>query len=414
MFDNGLFLLQIAVIVGFSHLVASLFGRIGQPRVVGEMAAGIALGPTIFGLIAPGTYQALFPAASLGFLNALSQVGLAIFIFLIGVRVDFSDIRRQSGVAIVTSNISVLLPLLMGFLLARYLFPRYGTGSPLEFSLFIGTAMSVTAFPVLARILMERNLLGTRLGSVAIACAAVDDITAWILLALIVALSKHDPNARPLWLMLLWIAIYICCMLILGRRLEAWSRRLDERNLSLNSMLVFIVLALVSGAVGEQLGIHALVGAFIAGLITPRKFRQQLIDKLETVTLLVLIPLFFALTGIRTSLLLPGGARTWLDFLLILLIAVSSKLGGTMIGARMKGMSWEDACQLGLMMNTRGLVELIVLNVGLDIGILSSTLFSMMVCMALVTTCMTTPMMDWVSSLNARFTSTASRERRIP
>src|SRR5437762_2651969 len=209
MFDNGLFLLQIAVIVGFSHLVSMLFRKFGQPRVVGEMAAGIALGPTLFGLLAPGPYSTLFPAASLGFLNALSQIGLAIFIFLVGVRVDFAELRHQKGVAIVTSNISVIVPLLMGVALARYLYPRYGSGSPYAFAFFIGTAMSVTAFPVLARILVERNMLNTRLGSVAIACAAVDDVTAWALLATIVAMTTHDRNARPLWLMFVYLAAYI-------------------------------------------------------------------------------------------------------------------------------------------------------------------------------------------------------------
>jgi Kef-type K+ transport system membrane component KefB len=398
MFDNGLFLLQIAVIVGFSHLVATVFHRFGQPRVVGEMAAGIALGPTLFGFLAPGAYHALFPPASLGFLNALSQAGLAMFVFLVGVRVDFAELRRQSGIAIVTSNISVIVPLLMGIACAQYLFPRYGNGSRLAFALFIGTAMSVTAFPVLARILMERNLLGTRLGSVAIACAAVDDITAWTLLATIIALTKHDPNARPLWLMVVYIALYLCAMYILSLALEAWSKHVDERDLPLNATLVFVLLALVSGAIGERIGIHALVGAFLAGLVTPRKFRQQLIDKLETVTLLLLIPLYFALTGIRTNLIFRTGAGAYLDLLVILLVAVSSKWGGTMIGARAKGMGWRDACRLGLMMNTRGLVELIVLNVGLDVGILPPALFSMMVCMALVTTAMATPLMDWVGS----------------
>ena len=394
MLDNKLFLLQIAVIVGFSHLVASLFRRFGQPRVVGEMAAGIALGPTLFGLLAPTAYQSLFPPASLGYLNALSQAGVAIFIFLVGVRVDFAELRQQSGIAIVTSNISVILPMLMGVALAQYLFPIYGTGHPLHFALFIGTAMSVTAFPVLARILMERNLLGTRLGSVAIACAAVDDITAWTLLAVIVALTKHDPNARPFWLTVVYIAAYIGVLLILGRILRAWSRRFDEKKLPLDSILVFVVLALVSGAVGELLGVHALVGAFMAGLVTPRKFRQQLIDKLEAVTLLVLMPLFFALTGIRTRFLFNAGGGMYLDFLLILVVAIGSKWGGTMLGARVKGLGWRDACHLGLLMNTRGLVELVVLNVGLDVGILSPPLFSMMVFMALVTTFMATPLMD--------------------
>src|SRR5438067_1038975 len=326
MFDNALFLLQIAVIVGVSRIVALLFGRFRQPQVVGEMVAGIALGPSLFGLIAPGAYHSLFAPDSLGFINALSQVGLIVFMFLIGVRVDFAEMRRQSGVALVTSNISVIVPLGMGVLLAQYLFPRYGNGGRLAFALFIGTAMSVTAFPVLARILMERNLLGTRLGSVAIACAAVDDITAWILLAIIVSMLKHDQNARPLWMMFVYLLAYIGFMLVLGRVLGAWSKRIDERKPPLEAVLFFIVLALLSGAAGEWIGIHALVGAFIAGLVTPRQFRPQLIDKLETVTLLLLIPLFFALTGIRTNLLFGGaGGRVYFDLVLIFLVAISCK-----------------------------------------------------------------------------------------
>jgi Kef-type K+ transport system membrane component KefB len=394
MFNNALFLLQIAVIVGFSRLVAMLFGKFKQPQVVGEMAAGIALGPTLFGFVAPGAYHFLFPPESLGFLNALSQAGLVIFLFLVGVRVDFAELRRQSGVAIVTSNVSVIVPLAMGIALAPYLYPRYGRGDPLAFALFLGTAISVTAFPVLARILIERNLLGTRLGSVAIACAAVDDITAWILLAVIVALTTHDSNARPLWVMFIYLAVYLAAMLTVGRLLARWSRRFDAKKLPLDALLIFIVLALVSGAAGDWIGIHALVGAFIAGLVTPRQFRQPLIDKLEPVTLMILIPLFFALTGIRTNLIFKVGAGAYLDLVLILLVSVVSKWGGTMIGARAKGMGWRDACQLGLMVNTRGLVEFVILGVGLERGILTPELFSMMVCMALLTTFMTTPLMD--------------------
>lgn len=395
MFDNALFLLQIAVIVGYSRLVAVTFGKLGQPQVIGEMAAGILLGPTLFGWLFPGAYHSLFPAASLGFLNALSQTGLTLFIFLVGVRADFGELRRLKGVAIVTSNISVILPLVMGVALAQYLYPRYGSGELVAFSLFIGTAMSVTAFPVLARILMERNLLNTRIGSIAIACAAVDDITAWILLATIVAMTTHDPSARPVWLMLLYVAVYLAVMLVVGRMLHEWAKRIDRKKLPLEGLLSFVVLALVSGAAGEWIGIHSLVGGFIAGLVTPRQFRQQLIDRLEAVTLWVLIPLFFALTGIRTNLIFEVGARAYPDLILILAVAIASKWGGTMIGARAKGLGWREACHLGLMMNTRGLVELIVLNVGLEKRILSPVLFSMMVCMALVTTLMATPLIDW-------------------
>jgi Kef-type K+ transport system membrane component KefB len=396
MFDNALFLLQIAVIIGVSRAVAWIFGKFQQPQVVGEMAAGIALGPTLFGLAFPGTYHALFPPSSLSFLNALSQAGLVIFIYLVGVRVDFAELRRQSGLAVITSNISVIVPLLMGIGLAQYLFPRYGHGDHLAFALFIGTAMSVTAFPVLARILMERNMLNTRLGSIAIACAAVDDMTAWILLAVIMILSKHGQNARPIWLMLVYLAAFIVIMAITGRILNVLSRRQDERKLRLDAVAVFIFLALLSGAVGEWIGIHTLVGALIAGLVTPRRFRAQLIDKLETATLVVMLPLFFALTGIRTNLLFPMSAGAYPDLLLILIVAVASKWGGSLIGARARGMSWREGSQLGLMMNTRGLVELVVLNVGLESGILSPALFSMMVLMALVTTFMATPLMDWI------------------
>ena len=183
---------------------------------------------------------------------------------------DFAELRQQSRIAVVTSNISVILPLIMGLGVAQYIFPRYGTGSSLVFALFIGTAMSVTAFPVLARILMERNLLATRLGSVAIACAAVDDMTAWILLAVIVAMTKHDPHAQSLPAMIVYIAVYLAVAFILRYVLEAWAKRFNDRKIPLDSILVFVVLALVSGAVGEQLGVHALVGAFIAGLVTPR------------------------------------------------------------------------------------------------------------------------------------------------
>jgi Kef-type K+ transport system membrane component KefB len=287
-----------------------------------------------------------------------------------------------------------MLPLLMGIGLAQYLFPRYGNGDHLAFALFVGTAMSVTAFPVLARILIERNLLGTRMGTVAIACAAVDDITAWILLAVIVALTNHAQDARPIWLMFIYLTVYLALMMVLARVLAHWSKRNGERRLPPDVLVIFIVLALVSAAVAQWIGIDALVGAFAAGLATPREFRRELIDKLEAVTLLLFMPLFFALTGIRTNLLFANGSGPWLDLLLILLVAVISKWGGTMLGARAKGMSWRDSCQLGLLMNTRGLVGLIVLNVGLESGVISSPLFSMMVFMALVTTFMATPLMD--------------------
>jgi Kef-type K+ transport system membrane component KefB len=392
MLHTELFLLQIGVIVAVSRLTAWLFGKIGQPRVVGEMAAGIALGPTIFGALAPGPWHALFPADSLGYLNALSQVGLAIFIFLIGVRVDFDELRHQGRASVFGSITNVIVPLLAGLALSPHLFARYGNGSFRVFALFIGTAMSVTAFPVLARILAERKMLDTRLGTVAIACAAVSDLIAWILLAVVVSIiGKRDSS---IWRTLILLVIFGAVLWGLGKILRRGMRRLPSGEFN-EMLIVFVVVALLSGAAGEWIGVHSIVGVFAAGLVTPREFRAQLIDKLETVTLVLLMPLFFALTGIRTNLIFSFGA--YADLALILMVATASKWGGAFLGARAGGMRAMEASQLGVLMNARGLVELIVLNVGLESGLLSPTLFSMMVSMALFTTFITSPLLNWLS-----------------
>jgi Kef-type K+ transport system membrane component KefB len=400
MFHPELFLFQIAIIVAVSRLAAWLFTRIGQPQVVGEMAAGIALGPTVLGFFAPHVSSALFPPESLGYLNALSQAGLVVFVFLIGVRVDFSEWRALSRVTAIGGGASIFVPLLTGLALSPWLFHRYGHGDPHVFALFIGTAMSVTAFPVLARILMERGLIGSetigsRLGTVALACAAASDLVAWILLAVAVSMTTQGRNARPLWQVFTLLVLSAIALAGAGRLLHRWSRRLKQGELQLEILVAFVVLALLSGAAGEWIGVHAVVGAFGAGIVTPREFRAQLIDKLESITIVLLLPLFFALTGIHTNLIFSG-AGTYGDLGLILLAATASKWGGTLLGARAGGMPWREASQLGVLMNARGLVELIVLNAGLESGILPPAVFSMMVCMALFTTFITSPLLGWV------------------
>ena len=301
-FNNGLLLVQIAVIISLCRLSGSIFRRFGQPQVVGEMIGGILLGPTLLGVVAPAAYASLFPASSLVFLTALSHVGLIVFIYLVGVQVDLTELRRNSGLALVTSNVSVAVPLLMGAVLAVYLFPRYGKGEYLTFALFIGTAMSVTAFPVLARILRERNLIQTPLGSTAIACAAVDDITAWILLAAVVGMTNPNAAGRPVWHTLCWLVAGIAVLAVAGRLLQALARRMNGKEMPANLLLGLLVMALLFGAAGEWTGIHALAGAFLAGVVTPTQFREELVRTLEPVTLLLLVPVFFALTGIRTDL----------------------------------------------------------------------------------------------------------------
>jgi K+:H+ antiporter len=394
-FHSDLFLLQIAIIVAVSRLAAWLFAKIGQPQVVGEMAAGVVLGPTILGFLAPQAWGALFPPESLGYLNALSQAGLVVFVFLIGVRVDFGELRALSRATIFGGSAGILVPLLSGLALSPWLFRRYGHGDSHVFALFIATAMSVTAFPVLARIIMERNMTGSRLGTVALACAAASDLVAWILLAAAVSMTTQGRQARPMWQMLTLLVLYAIFLAGSGRLLHRWAGRFKTGELRVEILVAFVVLALLSGAAGEWIGVHAMVGAFGAGIVIPREFRAQLIDKLETITLVLLIPLFFALTGIRTNLIFSSGAASYGDLGLILLTATASKWGGTLLGARTGGMPWPEASRLGVLMNTRGLVELIVLNVGLESGVLPPVIFSMMVCMALFTTFIASPLLDW-------------------
>lgn len=392
MFDTTLFLLQLAVIIGVSRIVAWIFQRLGQSQVVGEMAAGIALGPTLLGQVAPDAFHALFPPASMGFLNALSQVGLVVFVYLVGVRTDFTELRLHSKLAAVASAASIGVPMGLGAVLALYLYRTYGTGNELAFTLFIATAISVTAFPVLARILMERNLLHTRVGALAIACAGVSDLVAWLLLTLITVLRHGNWSPAPLAVQAAAYGIGMWLVWYLMRRVAS---RWDAASLPMGAIAVLIVVALLSAAATDWMGLHSLVGALLAGLITPRKLRVELVSRLESATILLMIPIFFAMTGIKTNLVFPVVAgRAYLDLLVILTVAVVSKFGAGTLASRWMGLSWNEASQLGVMLNTRGLVELIVLNVGLETGIITEMLFSQMVCMAVVTTVMATPLLD--------------------
>jgi len=395
MFDNTLFLLQLAAIVGESRLIAWGFQRIGQSQVVGEMAAGIALGPTLFGHFAPETFQALFPTHSLPFLHALSQAGLVIFVFLVGVRTDFGELRFHSRLAAATSIVSIAVPLALGGLIAGYLFPRYGRGNPMAFALFIGTAVSVTAFPVLARILMERDMLQTRIGTLAIACAAVADLAAWTLLAVITVLTQQGRTAGSAGSTAAMLIGYAGCVFLVRFLLGRLARGWEAGRISLGAMAVLLVMAMLSAAATEWMGFHALIGAFVAGLAAPRQVREPLVEYLEPATLILLIPIFFALTGIKVNFRFVAGAGVYWDLALILAVAVISKWGAASVTSWRMGLPWREASQLGVLLNTRGLVELIVLNVGLEAGILSSGLYSLMVCMAMVTTVMATPLLDW-------------------
>jgi Kef-type K+ transport system membrane component KefB len=393
-----LLILQIGTILIVARLVGWLFGKLHQPRVVGEMLAGILLGPSLLGWLAPGISTAIFPPDSLGHLNSLSQVGLLIFMFLVGLELDLGHLRELGRAAVMTSQVSIIVPFILGSSFAIYLYPRLSDPSVnfTGFALFMGAAMSVTAFPVLARILTERNMFRTRVGSVAIACAAVDDVTAWCLLAGIVVLVRASSLELPVWLTVVGLAAFV---LLMGFVVRPALRRLEmvyERGqLTQDLIAVILLVVLASGWITETLGVHALFGAFLAGVMMPRhgKLSGELSQKFEALIVVLLLPIYFALTGLRTSIFLITGAQMWLYCAVIIVLAVIGKLGGSMLSARWNGMSWQEAAAVGILMNTRGLVELVILNIGLELGILSPPLFSIMVLMALITTLMTTPLL---------------------
>ena len=397
-----LLILQIGTILIVARFVGWLFGKLHQPRVVGEMLAGILLGPSLLGWLEPNISSDLFPPDSLGHLNSLSLVGLLIFMFLVGLELDLRQLRALGRAAVVTSQVSIIVPFILGSAFAVYLYPRLSDPSVsfTGFALFMGAAMSVTAFPVLARILTERNMLRTRVGSVAITCAAVDDVTAWCILAGIVVIVRASSLELPVWLTVSGLAAFVLVMVLVVRpalrRLEMVYEKRGKLTQDLIAIILLVVLA--SGWITESLGVHALFGAFLAGVVMPRhgELSRELSDKFEALIVVLLLPIYFALTGLRSSIFLISGAKMWIYCAVIIVLAVVGKWGGSMFSARLNGMSWRESAAVGILMNTRGLVELVILNIGLDLGILSPALFSIMVLMALVTTLMTTPLLRWV------------------
>jgi Kef-type K+ transport system membrane component KefB len=397
-----LLLAQIAVILIVARLVGWLFRKLHQPRVIGEMVAGILLGPSLLGWGAPTVFAALFPPESLGSLNSLSQIGLLLFMFLIGLELDLKQLRELGRTAIITSQASIIAPFVLGFGLAFYLYPRLSdhTVGFTGFALFISIAMSITAFPVLARILTERNLLRTRVGALAITCAAVNDVTAWCVLAGIVVIVRASALPVPLWGTLIGLGLFLLVMLVVVKpALRRLARNYEKHgSLTHDSLALILLLMLACGWITEFLGIHALFGAFLAGVAMPRhhELSKEILQRLESVTVVLLLPLYFAFTGLRSSFALIFSTGMWVYCLVIIALAVIGKFGGSLLAARFNGMSWRESAAVGILMNTRGLVELIILNVGLDLGVLSPSLFSAMVLMALVTTFMTSPLLNLI------------------
>lgn len=391
-------ILSIGIVLLTTQVFGWIFHHIHQPRVVGEMTAGILLGPSLFGRFFPGTFAFVFPASSMPALTVLSQVGLLLFMFVVGLEVDLKRILRQPAAVVLISNVSIVLPLVMGVGLAKVLYPEFAVKQvPFStFALFMGTAMSITAFPVLARILKERNLLGTGIGSMAISCAAIDDISAWLLLAVLTAMVHSSQSWRAFAVTLILLAVFVATMLLPIRRVASLlESRYQQNGASMEFISLLMLFMLAASWTTERLGVHALFGAFMAGLVVPKNGRMiaDLVDRIESLSLALLLPLFFALTGLRTRIDLLTDRSLWGYAGAIIATAVAGKLAGAAFTARATGMNWKDSLGLGVLMNTRGLVELVILNAGLDLGILSPALFTMMVLMALVTTFMTSPIL---------------------
>jgi Kef-type K+ transport system membrane component KefB len=399
-------LTQIVVVVTAARLCGRLAARISQPKVIGEIVAGILLGPSLLGSVAPAVSSALFPAGSLGTLKLLAEVGVLLFMFVVGLDLDLDRLRGGAHTAVLVSHVSILLPCFLGVVLSLALFRSLAPADVhfVPFALFMGIAMSITAFPVLARILEERGLTRTPLGSTAITCAAVDDVTAWSLLAVVVAIARAQGLASS-GLIILMTAGFIAFMWwVVGPAVRMIIGKGASGTPSKN-ILAFVLLLLIGSALTtERIGIHALFGAFLIGVVMPREaaFRAALIQRLEEVSAILFLPLFFAFTGLRTQIGLLDSAGSWLMCLAVIAVATAGKLGGSMAAARLSGMGTLDAFSLGALMNTRGLMELIVLNVGYELGILSPRIFAMMVLMALVTTFSTAPFLALADRLRRR------------
>ncbi len=400
----SILLLQIMAIIITARVFAFLCRKIGQPSVVGEIAAGIFLGPSFIGLYFPEITSFLFPAQSLGNLQFLSQIGLILFMFIVGMELDLKMLKNKAHEAVVVSHVSIIFPFALGVGLAYF---TYNDFSPeniqfYSFALFFGIAMSITAFPVLARIVQERNLTKTKLGALVITCAAADDVTAWCILAAVIAIVKAGSFTSALYTM----AIAIAYVIVMLKIVQPFLKKLGDvyynrEGLSKPIVAIFFLTLLLSSYATEIIGIHALFGAFMAGVIMPSNlnFRTVFIEKIEDVSLVLLLPLFFVFTGLRTQINLIDNGSMWIVCGVIIVVAVTGKFLGSTIAARFVGQSWRDSLAIGALMNTRGLMELVVLNIGYDLGILTPEVFTMMVIMALVTTCMTGPALDLINKI---------------
>jgi Kef-type K+ transport system membrane component KefB len=387
-------LIALTAVILTGLLLAKGLAYLGQPPVIGEVIAGIVLGPSFLGADASAL---LLPLTVAPFLGVIAHLGVLLYMFTVGLELHPALMRQRAHATVAISHTSILVPFVLGALLALALYPRLSSSNVpfTSFALFLGVAMSITAFPVLARILSDRHMLRTELGVIALSCAATDDVTAWCLLACVVGVAQAQGGAGLL--VVAGTLAYITLMFLLVRPLlRRVLTRWATEPLPQSAVAFVFVALLLSALATESIGIHAIFGAFLLGAIIPHDslIARTFTRHLEAVVTVLLLPAFFAFTGMRTRMDLVSGTDQWLLCGLIVVVAIGGKFGGTVVAARLTGLRWRQAAALGTLMNTRGLMELIVLNIGLDLHVISPTLFAMMVVMALVTTLITAPVLQ--------------------
>ncbi|HET9168151.1 MAG TPA: cation:proton antiporter [Actinocrinis sp.] len=390
-------LIALPVILAACYLLAVLSRRLGQPAVIGEIVAGVLLGPSLLGSIWPGAFHWLLPDGVASIINTLAQIGLIFFMFLVGAELDLTAARRRGRTVLAVSQVGIALPVLAGIVLAVWLYPAFGArvGFP-GFALFIAVSMSVTAFPVLARILTDRHLAETPLGALALTCAAVGDVAAWCLLGAVVAISRGGSAGRVVATIAL-AALFAAAMVWVVRPLLARWLGAVRGAAVLPIMLGGIML---SALATNDIGVHPIFGAFLFGAVMPRTAPRirKAAESMQSVTVALLLPLFFVYTGLHTRFgLLGTNGRLWAWCALITAVAVLVKTGSTAAAARLTGLGPRDSLSLGAMMNCRGLTELVVLNVGLQLKVISPTVFAMLVIMTLVSTVATAPALSAIA-----------------
>ncbi len=393
-------LIQLIVIIGASRLFGTVFRNLGQPQVCGEIAAGLMLGPSLFGGMFPDLFKTIFDSSVSSTFTVMSQLGLVLMMFLIGLEFDFSHVKEHRRAALSISIAGIVVPFALGFALGEFMHPRLHLGgSAFAFSLFMAAAMSITAIPTLGRIMIEMNIQRTRIGSLTISAAAVGDAVGWIIVALVTAIARSTFDPSKFGFMVTEVIAFALIMMFAVRPMIIyWSRRMQSKSagtLTLDSLAILLILIFLSGAATNLIGIFSIFGAFFLGAVLYDQIElvAAIRRRLSDFVTVFFLPIFFTYTGLRTDIGSMAGAELWVMCGLVLLAATAGKFGGCVIAARANGFPWRESSIMGVLMNTRGLMELIVINIGYDLGILPKSVFFMLVLMAVVTTYMTAPIL---------------------